>query len=153
MPAFMDFKIEKVERHDDSRGELIILLQKKDLPKKNQTFGEIFYITFAKKGTVRANHYHKNWREWFVVVSGRIKVELEDIKTKKRLTKIIDTNSNLIERLEIGPNVAHAFKAETSNACLLNYSNLPWKKKDVIPYILIPQGNPSSLKYDKRTKK
>lgn len=134
----MNFSIEPVERHDDIRGKLIILLKKGDLRREMRTFGEIFYITFAKTGVVRANHYHKKWREWFIVVSGKLRVELEDVKTKERFSTILSDRDNPLVRLEIGPYVAHAFESLTSNACLVNYSNTVWKAEDVIPYVLIP---------------
>lgn len=134
----MDFKIDKVEDHSDERGNLVILLKKSELSRKFRQFGEVFYITFAKKGVVRGNHYHKNWREWFIVVSGKLQVELEDTKTKKHVTKILNAKSKTLERLEVGPYVAHCFKSLTSGTCLLNYSNTQWNQKDVIPYVLIP---------------
>jgi len=133
----MDFKIEKVESHNDPRGKLIILLKKSDLSKKDRVFGEVFYITFSKKGITRANHYHKKWREWFVVVSGKLQVFLKDVKTGKTANTIIK-NGKTTQRLEIGPYVAHAFKALSDNTALLNYSDGMWNPEDVITYELIP---------------
>ncbi len=132
----MDIKINKVESHNDKRGKLIVLLKYQDLPSSSKKFGEVFYITFSKRGTTRANHYHKNWREWFIVVSGKIKVVLEDIKTKERKKLTLDAQSHSIKRLEIGPFVAHSFTSLSKHAVLLNYSNKVWIKKDVIPYII-----------------
>lgn len=142
----MDFKIEEVERHDDERGKLVILLKKNNLAKELRQFGEIFYITFAKKGVVRANHYHKNWQEWFMVVSGKLQVILEDVKTKKRFVTVLGGRKDKIVKLKVGPLVAHAFKALTKNTCLLNYSTHVWKKDDVFPYQLIPKTKNVSKK-------
>lgn len=133
----MDFEISEVENHNDARGKLFIFLKKDHLPKNSQTFGEIFYITFARKGIVRANHYHKNWQEWFILVSGKVEVVLEDIKTRKRFSTILKSQQGKIVRMRIGPLVAHAFRSLTARACLLNYSTHLWKKKDVYKYTLI----------------
>lgn len=136
----MDFKLETIERHDDKRGKLIILLKKKDLPKKERTFGEVFYITFSKKGISRANHYHNNWREWFIVVSGKIQVNLEDLKSKRQVSFTLDSKSKDLKRLEVGPLIAHSFKSLSKDAVLLNYSNREWRKKNVINYQVNTNG-------------
>lgn len=133
----MDFDIEEVETHNDNRGKLIIFLERNNLPENLKSFGEVFYITFAKKGVVRANHYHKNWQEWFVVVSGKLKVVLEDIRTKKRYSTILKSSHKQIVRIRVGPYVAHAFKSLTKSAYLLNYSTHIWKKDDVFKYNLM----------------
>ena len=133
----MDFKITQAERHDDKRGKMIILLKKNDLPNNLQVFGEVFFITFSRKGIIRANHYHKKWREWFIIISGKILVIIENVKTKKRFETILDGNQNRVFRLEIGPYIAHAFRNLSRKAILINYTNIEWSADDTHYHKLI----------------
>jgi len=133
----MDFKIEKFDKYSDSRGDLIVFLRDNDLDKKYKKFGQIYFVTFEKEGSVRGNHYHKQWREWFGIVSGRVEVYLEDVRTKERKELILNAKYKSYVRLEIGPYIAHAFRNTSKNASLLNYTNLPWKEGDTFPYEVI----------------
>ena len=40
---------------------------------------------FFKKGTTRANHYHKNLKELFVILAGIINTHFFDIKTPDQI--------------------------------------------------------------------
>jgi dTDP-4-dehydrorhamnose 3,5-epimerase-like enzyme len=128
----MDYKIEKFEKHNDERGQLVVFLKNKNLEKQIKTFGQIYFVTFEKKGIVRGNHYHKNLREWFGVVQGKVKVVLIDVKSRKKKEMVLDGNSKNFIRLEIGPNVIHAFKSMSDFVSLINYSDKEWAEKDVI---------------------
>lgn len=127
----MDYKIEHFEKFNDKRGKLVVFLRNRDLDKKLKIFGQIYFVTFEKKGTVRANHYHKKFREWFGVVDGKVKVALVDVKTNERKELILDGNSKKYVRLEIGPNIAHGFKSISKLVSLLNYTDKEWSAKDV----------------------
>jgi dTDP-4-dehydrorhamnose 3,5-epimerase-like enzyme len=133
----MDYKLEKFQKFKDSRGDLIVFLRRSNLEPKYQKFGQIYFVTFKKKGNIRGNHYHKKWREWFGMVSGRVQVVLKDIKTGE--TKELTLNGNTKEyiRLEIGPHIAHAFKSLSNSAALLNYTDDEWSPDDVFPMELI----------------
>jgi len=133
----MDYKIEHFEKFNDKRGQLVIFLRNRDLDKKLKFFGQIYFVTFEKKGIVRANHYHKEFREWFGVVDGKVKVVLVDIKTNERKEMVLDGNSKKYARLEIGPNIAHGFKSLTNSVSLLNYTDKEWSSKDVFPMEVI----------------
>jgi dTDP-4-dehydrorhamnose 3,5-epimerase-like enzyme len=126
----MDYQIEYFEKFNDQRGQLVVFLRKSNLKKKEKEFGQIYFVTFEKKGVVRGNHYHKKWREWFGVVYGRLQVVLKDVKTGKMKKFIIDGNSHKYIRLEIGPNIIHAFKSLTNKAALLNYADSEWRASD-----------------------
>lgn len=127
----MDYKIESFEKFNDKRGQLVIFLKNSDLSNKLKEFGQIYFVTFDKKGIVRANHYHKTFREWFGVVSGKVKIVLVDIKTKEKKELILDGNSKKYVRLEIGPNIAHGFKSISDSVELLNYTDKEWVANDV----------------------
>jgi len=126
----MDYKIQHLEKHNDYRGQLIVFLKKSCLHQKYKKFGQIYFVTFDKKGVVRGNHYHKKWREWFGVITGKLQVMLKDFKTGEVKKFILDGNSNKYIRLEIGPNIIHAFKSLSEKASLLNYASKPWSAKD-----------------------
>lgn len=132
----MEYKIIKLEKHNDYRGNLVVFLRNKDL-KKKKTFGQIYFVTFEKNGVVRGNHYHKKWREWFGIVSGKVKVVLKDIATGETKNITLDGNKDPYIRLEIGPKIAHAFKNISENASLLNYTNLEWSSTDTYYHKLI----------------
>lgn len=127
----MDYKIEFFEKFNDKRGQLVVFLKNSDLDKKLKNLGQIYFVTFNRKGVIRANHYHKKIREWFGVVSGRVKVVLVDVETKEKKELILDGDSKKYVRLEIGPNIAHGFKSISSFVSLLNYTDKEWTKEDV----------------------
>lgn len=129
----MDYKIEYFEKFNDKRGQLVVFLRNRDLKKKQKEFGQIYFVTFEKKDAIRGNHYHKKWREWFGVVSGKLQVKLMNIKTKEKKRLTLDGNSNKYIRLEIGPNIVHAFKSKSAHASLLNYSDKEWSADDTFP--------------------
>lgn len=133
----MDYKVSTFEKHSDNRGGLVVFLKNDELKKRDKQFGQIYFITFNKKGVVRGNHFHKKWREWFGVVHGVVQAELEDIKTKKRVTLVLSSKHAHYTRLEIGPNIAHTFKSITSAASLLNYGDKQWSKSDRFIYKII----------------
>jgi dTDP-4-dehydrorhamnose 3,5-epimerase-like enzyme len=126
-----------MENHPDKRGKLVVFLKNQELKKKNKSFGQIYFITFKKKGIIRGNHYHKNWREWLAIVEGKAQVELENVKTKKHFSIVLDAESDKLIRLEIGPDIAHGFKSLSRTASLLNYAEKEWFPNDTFPYQLL----------------
>lgn len=133
----MDYQIKKFEKIVDKRGSLIIFLKKSDLDKHQHNFGQIYFVTFNKKGQVRGNHYHKKWHEWFGIVEGKVEVILENVKTKSRKIFILTSNRDKYVRLETGPFVAHAIKSLSNSASLLSYADSEWNSKDTFQYKLI----------------
>lgn len=133
----MDFKIEKFDKHNDRRGQLVVFLQNRNLPTTTKEFGQIYFVTFDQQNTIRANHYHKRWREWFGIVTGRIEVVVSDIRTGIKETIILDEKSEKYIRLEIGPGVAHVFRSLTKTASLLNYTDTEWTSDDTFEHIIL----------------
>lgn len=126
----MDYKIDIIEKHDDQRGQLVVFLKNSDLSSELKTFGQIYFVTFDQPAMIRGNHYHKQWREWFGVVTGRLEVVLKDMKTGETFKTIIDSNESKYTRLEIGPNIAHVFRNLSDKASLLNYTDTEWSPDD-----------------------
>lgn len=133
----MDYKLETIKKHVDNRGQLVVFLKNSGLKKSNKEFGQIYFVTFDKEGIVRGNHYHKKWREWFGIVSGKLKVVLKDVKTNEIVELIIDSDSKVYSRLEIGPGIIHSFKSISSYAALLNYADSEWSDDDTFPLELM----------------
>lgn len=132
-----DYKITHNKRFIDQRGHLIVFLKKSELKEKDQSFGQIYFVTFNKKGVIRGNHYHHYWREWFGIVTGKVEVILENVKTKKRHVFTLSSKHDKYIRLEIHPYVAHAFRNLNKTAVLLNYANGEWHNRDTYHYHLI----------------
>ncbi len=124
----MDFEIDTFEKHSDNRGDLVVFLKKSDLPLK--VFGQIYFVTFEGIGTVRGQHYHKKWTEWFGIVSGAVEVRLEDVRSGETKQFVIDANNNEYTRLRTGPFIAHGFKSLTETASLVNYADSEWEPND-----------------------
>jgi dTDP-4-dehydrorhamnose 3,5-epimerase-like enzyme len=133
----MDYKIEHFEKFNDNRGQLVVFLRNRSLEKRFKEFGQIYFVTFDKKGVVRGNHYHKKWREWFGVVTGKLEVKLKDVKTGKIKELVLDGNSSKYVRLEVGPNIAHTFRNMSTKASLINYTNREWSPEDTFVCKLI----------------
>ncbi len=112
-----------IKKHIDNRGQLVVFV-------KNKKFGQVYFVTFNRKGTVRGNHYHKKWREWCGIITGRIQVELMNIKTFERESFILDENDSEYKLIEIKPYIVHSFLNLTPKASLLNYADKLWSKKD-----------------------
>ncbi|MBU1870360.1 MAG: WxcM-like domain-containing protein [Candidatus Omnitrophica bacterium] len=136
----MDYQITKIEKHSDVRGQLVVFLRNSELKARNKKFGQIYFVSFNKKGIVRGNHYHKKWREWFGIVHGRVAVELEHVLTGERVSLKLDSEHSSYVRLEIGPNIAHAFKSLSDSVSLLNYGDKEWSAKDSHHYQLLKGG-------------
>lgn len=133
----MDYKIFNSDKFSDDRGDLIVFLKNNELPKGAKSFGQIYFVTFSGPGIIRGNHYHKKWKEWFGIVHGKLEVMLKDILTGEIVNLTLDGNHDKYLRLEIGPNIAHAFKSLSKSAALLNYADSPWSKDDTFKEILI----------------
>lgn len=67
---------------------------------------EHFLVSFSRLGAIRGNHYHKRKREWFSILQGKVKLYLEDVRTKEKKTYIISAKK--LEFVEMEPFIAHA---------------------------------------------
>jgi len=133
------YKTKKATRRRDSRGFLLDFLKRDELEKGDRTIGQIYLVTFEKKGVVRGNHFHKTKKEWFVAVRGKLKVVLESVKNKERIEFVLNGDSDDYERVQVDKNIAHAFTSLSDEAILINYCNKPYHfdNPDTHKYILI----------------
>lgn len=81
----MEIKVTKIKpEFIDERGDITRLLDEKEYPVK-----AILYIT-SKKGTVRANHYHKKDYHYVYCLSGKFRYSEKDMsKPKSKLSTVI----------------------------------------------------------------
>ncbi len=133
----LNFKVTKFKSFSDKRGKLIVFLKESELHNAKKKFGQIYFVTFSKKGVVRGNHYHKKWHEWFGIVEGKVKVVIEDVRTKKRKQITLSAEKDKYVRIETGPYIAHAIKSLTNKAVLLSYADTSWNKNDTHHYQLL----------------
>lgn len=131
------FNITKYKSYSDDRGRLIVFLKESELHSTKKQFGQIYFVTFKRKGAVRGNHYHKKWYEWFGIIEGTVKVVMEDVRTKKRKQITLSADRDKYVRIETGPYIAHAIVSLTKYASLLSYADGEWSKDDTHFYKLI----------------
>lgn len=137
----MRYSIIRATKRRDRRGFLVDFLKGDEVENSDKQLGQIYLVTFDKKNAIRGNHYHKNKKEWFVAIKGKLKVKLEDLETKEIKDFILDGDSDEYERIYIEENIAHSFESITNEAMMINYSNKPYHKDnpDTFFYKLIQQ--------------
>jgi dTDP-4-dehydrorhamnose 3,5-epimerase len=119
----MDFNIVKLEKKKSQNGVLVEFLKRTDLSGSNKEFKQIYVATILP-GKIRGNHYHKKKSEWFTIFNGKVKVVIEDIKTKEKKEIILDSSEEYIYRIFLKAGVAHAFKnISDSTVVLVAYMN------------------------------
>lgn len=89
----------------DDRGELIELIKPEDIGGLFQ--GQVF-LTTAKPGKIKGNHYHLRKTEWYCVIKGQGKLTLIDIHTKEKQIQIV--SSEKMELVTISPNIFHSIE-------------------------------------------
>jgi len=135
----MNLKITKLEKIKNRNGYLVEFLKGTELEETQKKFAQI-YIATILPGAVRGNHYHKSKLEWFTILNGKVRVLLEDIKTKRREDLILDSSENFLKRVLINNETAHAFKnISDSTVVLVVYTNKIYdpKKPDTYDYKLL----------------
>lgn len=99
----IDIKTFPLEVHQDHRGLLLGNLDK-DLGKQIQHF----FVATINPGKSRGKHYHNKKKEWFIILGGKVKLDLVDIKSNEKRSIILDSNDHLI--YEMPPGIVHSFK-------------------------------------------
>lgn len=93
------------------------------------------YLVVIKPNRHRAMHYHKLKEEWLAITAGKIKVVLEDIKTKEQKEIIFDEDAVEFNLLYIPPKIAHVVKnVGEKNASLVVFSKKGEIPNDTIDY-------------------
>lgn len=130
-------KIQLIDRQRlvDDRGWFLKVLTGKEefLPGH---VGEV-YMTMARPGEWRANHYHCLTAEWFTVFEGSAKVILEDIETKERLE--LELNASEPKTLFVPSGVAHVFMNNglSGEMLMVVYAENGYDPADTVLYNLL----------------
>lgn len=122
-----DLVINKLDIKSDERGWLTEILRKENLQSKND-FGQIF-ITVAKPGVTKGNHYHKRKEEWFCVIRGKGKLLLKE-NSSDQYQEVLMGEENMVA-VRIPQNVTHAIQNIGDDMLyLLIYIDEPFNPQD-----------------------
>lgn len=108
----------------DSRGSLIALEAKKDIPFEIK---RIYYIFDTKEGVVRGHHAHKTLQQVLICVSGSCTIVLDDGKAR---SEVLLDKPNI--GLYIGPNIWREMKDFSPGAVLLVLASDWYNEADYI---------------------
>ena len=134
----MNISLDLIKGYSDKRGRIAEIFTLSDLVRHNSKFGHLFLVTFDEEKALRGNHYHAKKHEYYIVIEGKIKVVLLDVKTKERKVLILKPQKDKYQKLRIGPNIAHACYNLTPKAIMIGYFSHPYhKNKDTISYKII----------------
>lgn len=119
----MNLEITELGKIKSKYGYLVEFLKEDELEEDQKKFAQIYVATILPGG-VRGNHFHKKKLEWFTILNGKVRVLLEDIRTKKRKDLILDPSEDFLKRILIKNETAHAFKnISDSTVVLVAYTN------------------------------
>jgi oxalate decarboxylase/phosphoglucose isomerase-like protein (cupin superfamily) len=94
--------------------------------------GEV-YATLSAPGEVRGHHLHPRTREWFTVLQGQARLELEDPSSGRQ--RVLTLSSADPETVEVPPGIAHAIVAVGPDPLwLIAAASEPYDPADVVPY-------------------
>ncbi len=135
----MKIEIEKCEGFHDERGDLIQFVTSSFLKEKGVAFGQIYLLTFNKKGVIRGNHYHNQSSEVFSLISGSVEIICEQVDTKERITQVLTSENNLFYKIFLGPRISHAIRSLSDFAVMVSFSSEEYNQynDDKIEYLLI----------------
>jgi dTDP-4-dehydrorhamnose 3,5-epimerase-like enzyme len=127
----MDLNIKKLEVLNDSRGWLTEILRPEDVGEAK--FGQIL-ITVAKPGQTKGGHFHKRKREWYLVIQGTARLNLNDAVTNEKKEIILDSAEPTL--VEMPKNVMHSItNIGKHDMMLLVYISEPFNKIDPDTYV------------------
>lgn len=106
----------------DNRGWFAPLLKSFDLD--NDKFGQVS-LTVIKSSKTKGNHYHKVKYEWFVVILGEVKFELQNLDTKEKMN--ITLGESKLKILCVPPMWHHTlFNMSNKDAVIMIYYHPPF---------------------------
>ena len=136
----MNIEIKNISAKVDQKGSIAELLTSADIKKHNNLFGHLFFVTFKNNQSIRGNHYHQKTHEYYILLSGKIRVMLFDVKSKKKKSITLLSNSNITSWLRIGPNIAHACHSLSPKTVMLGYFSKAYNRgTDTVNHMLIKE--------------
>jgi dTDP-4-dehydrorhamnose 3,5-epimerase-like enzyme len=93
------------------------------------------YVVSIAPERSRANHYHREKKEWIAPAAGTVMLLLEDIRTGERQSVLLDTRSDEYGLICIPPSIAHAVRnTGEGEAAVIVFSKTPEETEDTIPF-------------------
>ncbi len=134
----MNCELTKLRKKTVKKGSLVEFIDIGEVEQHKKKFGHLFFVTFEDDQIIRGNHYHEFQHEYYIVLSGKVKVVLIDIDTKKKKSYVLSADNNNFKRLRIGPRIAHATYSITPRSTMLGYYSKPFdpNKIDTKVYII-----------------
>jgi dTDP-4-dehydrorhamnose 3,5-epimerase-like enzyme len=126
----MEIEFEKCDAYHDERGDLIQFVTDSFLKEKALPFGQIYLLTFDKKGVIRGNHYHNHSSEVFCLISGSVEIVCEHVESKDRMQRILEIEDNKFYKIFIGHKIAHAIRSLTDFAVMVSFSSEEYRASD-----------------------
>lgn len=107
------YVIEPLNVHHDARGILYEALRfsSQDIPRDGQ-----IYVYTVSPGARRGDHFHDHKSEWFICVSGRVRL-LMKTKDGDRVDESLD--ADLPRLVFAGPGTSHAVVNETQKVAVI----------------------------------
>lgn len=104
MAKSLKYKVKNLKIHSDERGWLVEMLKRNEIKEDIKQI----YVATIQPGQVRGNHYHLKRKEWFFIISGKVEIHLQDIKTKEKVC--LKASSDKPKLITIFPKTAHAVR-------------------------------------------
>ncbi|MFX0196782.1 MAG: glycosyltransferase [Candidatus Hodarchaeota archaeon] len=118
-------------RYEDTRGFVQKMLSASQCY-GDPSHGEV-YVTSAKPGESKGNHYHKNMGEWFTVVQGEGEIDIYDPKSDEKISIPLGVSNP--QTVYVPPGLAHSIlnKGEDVLICVA-WAEKEHDPKDVYPF-------------------
>jgi len=108
-------------RHNDNRGYLEEVFKPEMLPENHREFGQCF-LTTAKPGVTKGNHWHHYKYELFYLVKGEATLYFKDLDSNEVTELSMSENDPKVVQIPPGP--LHAIKnTGTQDFYLLVYTD------------------------------
>lgn len=120
----MEIKKYPLQKHGDSRGHLVALEEKVDVPFEIK---RVYYMFDTKTGIVRGMHAHKSLEQLLVCVHGSVKILLDDGTEKKMV--LLD---NPYEGLYVSNNMWREMSEFSEGAVLMVFASKYYDENDYI---------------------
>lgn len=98
-------RLQPYQRTEDARGQFVGLTRER--------WAEVNLVT-TRAGEVRGNHYHASTREMFCILSGRVSIDVEDVRTGVKAS----FEANPGDLFVIEPYELHTFRTHADSSWL-----------------------------------
>lgn len=136
-PLLERIRIVEQRRVRDGRGYLHKILSASQCG-GHPPGGEV-YVTAARPGQAKGNHFHRLMGEWFAVVEGRGTLELQDPATGER--ESLELEADHPRTVFVPPGIAHAVvnQGDLDLVCVA-WAEREHDPEDVFPWTVVPSS-------------